>query len=179
MCTKQSRFGIHSYWWIWDCALSTGKLPRRLAQEQCGQVNWPCPKLPEVSKGHKTPTQLQQISVSLSVSDVTVCDIKINLDIPQQSVYVNLKRTETTWSVKEEQFAALEPQHEKTCLTHCHVRTKSERLICTYSVPLLFAVSIITEDGVYTHQASELLVRLTKLVFLAYLRRFFPPFSLV
>ena len=27
-----------------ECALSTGKLPRRLAQEQCGYGNWPRPK---------------------------------------------------------------------------------------------------------------------------------------
>ena len=29
-----------------ECALSTGKLPRRLAREQCGKVNWPRPKWP-------------------------------------------------------------------------------------------------------------------------------------
>ena len=31
-----------------ECALSTGKLPRRLGQEQCGQVNWPLPKWPRM-----------------------------------------------------------------------------------------------------------------------------------
>ena len=31
-----------------ECALNTGKLPRRLVQEQCGQGNWPRPKLPQV-----------------------------------------------------------------------------------------------------------------------------------
>ena len=31
-----------------ECALSTGKLPRRLAQEQCGLVNWPRPKWPKM-----------------------------------------------------------------------------------------------------------------------------------
>ena len=31
-----------------ECALSTGKLPRRLAQEQCGYGNWPRPKWPKM-----------------------------------------------------------------------------------------------------------------------------------
>ena len=31
-----------------ECALSTGKLPRRLAQEQCGKGNWPRPKWPKM-----------------------------------------------------------------------------------------------------------------------------------
>ena len=31
-----------------ECALSTGKLPRRLAQEQCGYVNWLRPKWPKM-----------------------------------------------------------------------------------------------------------------------------------
>ena len=31
-----------------DCALSTGKLPRRLAQEQCGLGNWPRLKWPKI-----------------------------------------------------------------------------------------------------------------------------------
>ena len=31
-----------------DWALSTGKLPRRLAKEQCGWVNWPRPKWPKM-----------------------------------------------------------------------------------------------------------------------------------
>ena len=31
-----------------ECAISTGKLPRRLAQEQCGKVNWPRPKWPKM-----------------------------------------------------------------------------------------------------------------------------------
>ena len=29
---------------IKECALSTGKLPKRLAKDQCGYVNWPRPK---------------------------------------------------------------------------------------------------------------------------------------
>ena len=33
-----------------ECALSTGKLPRRLAQEQCGLVNWPRPKWPKMCR---------------------------------------------------------------------------------------------------------------------------------
>ena len=31
-----------------ECALSTSKLPRRLAQEQCGYGNWPRPKWPKI-----------------------------------------------------------------------------------------------------------------------------------
>ena len=31
-----------------ECAGSTGKLPRRLAQEQCGKGNWPLSKWPEM-----------------------------------------------------------------------------------------------------------------------------------
>ena len=33
-----------------ECALSTGKLPRRLAQEQCGLVNWPRPKWSKICR---------------------------------------------------------------------------------------------------------------------------------
>ena len=33
-----------------ECALSTGKLLRRLAQEQCGWVNWPRPKWPKMCR---------------------------------------------------------------------------------------------------------------------------------
>ena len=31
-----------------ECALSTGKLSRRLAQEQCGKDKWPRPKWPQM-----------------------------------------------------------------------------------------------------------------------------------
>ena len=35
-------------WLAKECALSTGKLPRRLAQEQCGKGKWPCQKWPKM-----------------------------------------------------------------------------------------------------------------------------------
>ena len=45
-----------------EWALSTGKLPRRTAQEQCGLVNWPSPRWPKmcrraVKRQHNKPTK--------------------------------------------------------------------------------------------------------------------------